>query len=87
MATSDKSHVEVERHFTASPEEVFDAWLDPASLSRWMFGPPRDEDTVRLTVDPRVGGEFAFVVRRQGQQVTHVGRYLQLNRPRRLLFT
>jgi uncharacterized protein YndB with AHSA1/START domain len=47
----------------------------------------RDEEIVGLTLDPRVGGRFSFVVRRQGQEIDHVGRYLELDRPRRLAFT
>ncbi|HKC50320.1 MAG TPA: SRPBCC family protein [Myxococcota bacterium] len=78
----------VTRRFAAPAERVFDAWLDPALLGRWMFGSDaRAEEVVRLANDPRVGGKFSFVVRRQGQEIDHVGRYLELERPRRLVFT
>ena len=88
MATQDRLHVYVERRFKATSERVYEAWLNPTMLSRWMFGPAvRDEQVVRLTVDARSGGSFSFVVSRQGQEVTHVGRYLQMDRPRRLVFT
>ena len=88
MAIQDKLHVYVERRFNASPEQVYDAWLDPSRLGRWMFGPAvRDEQVVRLTVDARSGGSFAFVVSRHGEEIAHVGRYLQMDRPRRLVFT
>lgn len=80
--------VRVTRSFASPPERVFDAWLDPAMLGRWMFGPEvRDEEVVRLTTDPRRGGQFSFVVRRQGREIDHVGEYLELDRPRRLAFT
>lgn len=88
MATQHRLSVQVERRFAVSPEVVFDAWLDPALTSRWMFGPPiRDEEVVRVTMDPRVGGSFSIVVRRQGEEVDHVGRYLLIARPYRLVFT
>ena len=78
----------ITRMFNASAERVFDAWLDTQSLSKWMFGPSaRDEEIVRLTNDPRVGGKFSFAVRRQGQLVDHVGEYLAIDRPHRLAFT
>jgi uncharacterized protein YndB with AHSA1/START domain len=78
----------VVRRFEASAEQVFDAWLDPFMLGRWMFGPDvRDEQIVRLTLEPKVGGRFSFVVRRREQEIDHVGRYLELDRPRRLVFT
>jgi uncharacterized protein YndB with AHSA1/START domain len=34
-----------------------------------------------------VGGSFSFVVRRQGQEIEHVGEYVILDRPRQLVFT
>jgi uncharacterized damage-inducible protein DinB/uncharacterized protein YndB with AHSA1/START domain len=78
----------VTHHFRASPERVFDAWLDPDMIGRFMFGPHlRDEQIVRLSSDPRIGGKFSFVVRRQGEEIDHVGEYLELDRPRRLVFT
>ncbi|MFN8493753.1 MAG: SRPBCC domain-containing protein [Caldilineaceae bacterium] len=78
----------VTRRFNASPERVFDAWLDPSKINGFLFGPNlRDEEVVRIAVDPRVGGRFSFVVRRQGQEIDHVGEYLEINRPCRLAFT
>lgn len=80
--------VRVTRHFNASPERVFDAWLDPIMLGRWMFGPEvRDEEVLRLALDARVGERFSFVVRRDGETIDHVGEYLEIARPRRLAFT
>lgn len=87
---SPKPHpiVRVIRRFSASPERVFDAWLAPEMIGRWMFGPSlRDEEVLRLEVDPRVGGSFSFLVRRQGQEIDHVGKYREIDRPRRLVFT
>ena len=88
MTTQQHVTVRVTRRFTASAERVFDAWLDPTMIGRWMFGPDvRDEEIVRLTLDARVGGTFSFVVRRQGEEIDHVGEYLELDRPKRLAFT
>lgn len=80
--------VRVNRRFNATSQSVFDAWLDPAMLSRWMFGPAvRDEEIVRLSLDPRPGGAFSFVVRRDGREIDHVGEYLEIERPSKLSFT
>jgi uncharacterized protein YndB with AHSA1/START domain len=80
--------VQVTRSFHALPERVFDAWLDPAWIAVWMFGPRvRDEELVKLELDARVGGTFSFVVRRGEQTIDHVGRYVEIERPRRLVFT
>ena len=78
----------VTKRFAASAGRVFDAWLDPDWLGRWMFGPNvRDERIVRLGTEPRVGGKFSFVVDRAGTEIDHVGEYLALDRPRLLVFT
>ncbi len=87
--TADPPHmVRVTRRFEAPPDRVFDAWLDPALIGKWMFGPAlRDEEVLRIAVDPRVGGSFSFMVRRQGQEIDHVGEYRLIDRPHRLVFT
>ena len=78
----------VSHRFAFPPERVFDAWLDPEWIGRWMYGPAvRDERIVRLGLEPRVGGKFSFVVDRQGTEVDHVGEYLEIDRPRLLVFT
>jgi len=80
--------VRVTRAFSASAERVFDAWLDTAMIGRWMFGLAlREEEVLRIAVDARAGGSFSFLVRRQGQEIDHVGEYLEIDRPRRLVFT
>jgi uncharacterized protein YndB with AHSA1/START domain len=79
----------VTHQFSASPERVFDAWLDPAKVAQW-FGPGLGP-MVRIEIDPRVGGTFSFMQRRQGENgeedIDHVGEYLEVDRPRRLVFT
>lgn len=80
--------VRLTRPIKASAERVFDAWLDPAMLQRFMVGiQVRDEELVHIKVDARVGGRFSFLVRRAGQLIDHVGAYREIDRPRRLVFT
>ena len=76
------------RHIMASAERLFDAWIEPAVVGTWMFGPNvRDEEIVSLEADPKLGGRYSFVVRREGKLLEHVGQYLEVDRPRRLSFT
>jgi uncharacterized protein YndB with AHSA1/START domain len=88
MSSQGKTIVQVIQEFSASPERVFDAWLEPAMLGQWMFGAAlRDEVILHLHVDALVGGKFSFLVRRQGTEIDHIGTYLEIDRPHRLVFT
>lgn len=86
MSVEPQQHVavRVSRRFQASPERVFDAWLDPEKVMKWMS---LSGEIVRAEVDARVGGSFSFVCRQDGEEVDHVGEYLEMDRPRRLVFT
>jgi uncharacterized protein YndB with AHSA1/START domain len=76
----------VKHRFAASAERVYDAWLDPAKVRRFLFTTATGE-IARCELDVRVGGRFSIVDRRNGEEILHEGRYLELNRPTRLVFT
>ncbi len=78
--------VRVTRRFSAPPERVFDAWLDPEKAGRFLYA--TEEGTmVRVEIDARVGGRYSIVECRDGQDVEHTGEYLEVDPPRRLVFT
>ncbi len=78
--------VTVRRHFEASPEEVLNAWLDPEKARKFLFTTPTSQ-MVRAEIDARVGGSFLFVDKREGIEIEHTGKYLEINRPHRLVFS
>lgn len=76
--------VRVSRDFPVPAERVFDAWIEPRVVSTWLF---KTAEIVRADIDARTGGSFSIVDRRNGEDVEHCGRYLEVERPRRLVFT
>src|SRR5262245_55874075 len=75
----------VRRKVAAPADELFDAWLDPTRLAKWM----RPGETTRATIeiDPRVGGELEVVMHMPTGAVTHTGTYEVIDRPHRLAFS
>jgi uncharacterized protein YndB with AHSA1/START domain len=76
----------VRRRFRASSERVFDAWLDSKTAGKWLFATARGQ-IVCVEIDARAGGWFYIAERREGENVEHIGEYLEIVRPHRLVFT
>jgi uncharacterized protein YndB with AHSA1/START domain len=85
MTVENPGTVRITRHFDFPMERVFDAWLDPEKARRFLFATPTGK-MVRVDIDARVGGSFV-IVRRDEDDVEHVGSYLEIDRPSRLVFT
>jgi uncharacterized protein YndB with AHSA1/START domain len=74
--SADATRIEREVHIAARPETVFDFFIDPARIVRWMGR------TAEL--DPRPGG--AFRIDYNGKDIVR-GAFLELDRPRRVVFS
>ena len=75
----------VRREIAAPAEDLFDAWLDAESFGAW-FRPATTLET-RAETDPRVGGTFRVVMVGDQHSTVCTGSYLEIDRPRRLVFT
>lgn len=80
--------VKVAMRFSSTQEEAYSAWLSPTLVGQWMFGPLlREEEVLRISIEPRLGGSFSFLVNRCGTEIDHVGQYQELKPFERLVFT
>ena len=86
--TTTELSLEVTQHIPFPPERVFDAWLDPKMMAKFMIPGP-DMDPPSVTNDPRVGGAFQVIMKPPGVDggLPHDGKYLVIDRPSRLQFT
>ncbi len=73
--------LEIPRSYDASPERVFRAWTDPASLKAWLA------EGGDVVADPRPNGLFYLGMLHSGGIRPHYGRYLCVESPRLLEFT
>jgi uncharacterized protein YndB with AHSA1/START domain len=52
-----RAAIHVARRFSAPPERVFNAWLDPEVARKWLFATALHPMT-EVEIDARVGGTF-----------------------------
>ncbi len=74
------------RVINAPIDKVFDAWLDPQLLARFMLPMPGMPQP-KTEVDGRVGGRFTIHMDVGEKIIPHSGTYLELDRPNRLVFS
>ncbi|MEP1208860.1 MAG: SRPBCC domain-containing protein [Rhizobiaceae bacterium] len=74
------------RHIAAARQVVFDAWLNPEILARFML-PGEGMSVPSASVEPEVGGRFEIIMQAGDQQIPHGGEYKEINRLDRIVFT
>jgi uncharacterized protein YndB with AHSA1/START domain len=84
--------VRVTHRYSSPAERVFDAWLTPGQASRFLFR-TRTGNVMQCEIIPEVGGSFSVTDRRPAADgdesvfdVVHMGKYIEIDRPRRLVF-
>lgn len=78
--------VNIEKIINAPIEKVFDAWLDPKMMSKFMMGMPGMPES-DVETDAREGGSFTIIMHYRGEKLPHTGKYLEISRPDKLVFT
>ena len=83
---TDVLEVSIERVLRAPRELVFDAWVEPRHLRRWSA--PHGFEIPECDGEARTGGRWFAVMRSpEGERMRLEGRYLEVVRPERLVFT
>lgn len=86
MSTVTQAEALVLQHsYDCSIETLFDAWLDPATVREFMA--PGSYKVDRLEWDARPGGAFLVEMRGEGEAIPHSGRFVEIRRPQRIVFT
>lgn len=75
-----------ERTIKAPQKKVFDAWLDPEMLQRFMM-PASGMTVPRASTDPKTGGRFDIVMQAGENEIPHSGTYREINPHDRIVFT
>jgi uncharacterized protein YndB with AHSA1/START domain len=74
------------RVFDATPERVFDAWMNRSEWQAWL-GPEGVHCDIPL-LDARVGGEYRLTMHlSNGEEIPVAGVFKIINRPHTLAFT
>jgi uncharacterized protein YndB with AHSA1/START domain len=67
---------------------VFDAYTKAEFVKRWWAPKSRGVEMVQCEADVRVGGAYVYALARDGKIiVTFTGKYLEIDPPRRLVYT
>jgi uncharacterized protein YndB with AHSA1/START domain len=88
MARGDSTapSVQIRRRVKAAAEQIFDLWTKPDLMVRWMSPFPGAVDC-KASCDLRPGGAFSLVMSSGDSSREATGTYVQIDRPRKLVFT
>lgn len=78
--------VQVRRRVSGGAEEIFELWTNPDLMARWM-SPFPGAVHCKASCDLRPGGSFSLVMTSDEASREVSGTYLEIDRPRKLVFT
>jgi uncharacterized protein YndB with AHSA1/START domain len=80
--------IAITRVYDATPQQVWDAWTEPAQLARWWGKRGWTARLDSIEMDVRPGGAFRVttVNDEDGSEMTNEGFYTEVSEPERLVF-
>jgi uncharacterized protein YndB with AHSA1/START domain len=78
--------VQIRRRVRATAEQIFDLWTKPDLMVRWLSPFPGAVDC-KASCDLRPGGAFSLVMLSERSSREVAGTYVEIDRPRKLVFT
>lgn len=76
------TEINLSRKINASPDEVFEAWLDPTCPGSPWFGVPK-----AIVNKPAVDALFYSMYQLEGREIAHYGRFITLDKPNKIQHT
>ncbi|HKN86918.1 MAG TPA: SRPBCC domain-containing protein [Nitrospiraceae bacterium] len=76
------TEINLTRMIEAGPDEVFEAWLDHTSPGSPWFGVSK-----AIVNPPEIDSLFYSMYRLEGREIAHYGRFITLERPRKIQHT
>lgn len=83
----DELELTVHRTIAAPREKVFNAWLSPVTLAKFMRTAADGIEASSVKTDPVKGGRFLIVMVTPEKEIPHAGTYLEIDPHSRLSFT
>jgi uncharacterized protein YndB with AHSA1/START domain len=76
----------IERTYKAPSEVLFDAWVTPTVMRKWLFVGPHSS-IVDMKLNLAVDGDFSIVEKEGSHTIDHTGHYMDIDCPDHLAFT
>lgn len=85
MARTSTTTLTMTRRFAVAPEKIFEAWLKPVLMRKWLFTMEHTNKIARS--DGKVGGNWEIVDHREGKDYRAIGEYLEMIPPTKMVLT
>ncbi|MBD1382599.1 SRPBCC family protein [Metabacillus arenae] len=85
MDNYSRTTLKMTRIFDVAPKRVFDAWLNPEMMRKWLF--TLEGTNKAAHSNPQVGGTWEIIDHREDKDYRAIGEYLEIDPPKKLVFT